>query len=108
MTSLRGLIPDLQFGVVDFRDYPISPYGSPGDWPYLLRQAITGDDAAVQTAINAMSAGGGNDYEEAYTLVLYESYSDSAIGWRPDTSRFLIMFGDSVLVSSSSLLLSSS
>lgn len=96
MNNLAGLIPDIQFGVVDLRDYPVSPYGDPGDWPYLLRKSITADRTAVEAAINATSAGGGQDYPEAYTRALFESYSDSAIGWRADTRRFVVMFGDDV------------
>jgi len=96
MNNLAALIPDIQFGVVDLRDYPISPYGDSGDWAYLLRQAITSNRTAVQTAINATSAGGGNDSPEAYSRALYESYADPAIGWRTDARRFVIMFGDDV------------
>jgi uncharacterized protein YegL len=96
MNNLAALIPDIQFGVVDLRDYPISPYGESGDWAYQLRQAITSNRTAVQTAINATSHGGGNDYPEAYTRALYESYADPAIGWRTDARRFVIMFGDDV------------
>ena len=96
MNNLAGLIPDVQFGVMDFLDYPISPYGGASDHPYLLRQAITGDRNAVQGAINAITTGWGDDGPEAYTRGLYESYADPAIGWRPDARRFLVMFGDSV------------
>ena len=94
--NLTGLIPDIQFGVVDLRDYHPEPYGDPGDWPYMLRQGITGDQMAVQTAINATSHYGGGDAPEAYTRALYESYSDPAIGWRADARRFVVMFGDDV------------
>ncbi len=96
MANLAGVIPDIQFGVVDLRDYPIAPYGNSGDWPYKLRQSITGDRSAVEAAINATGAGGGDDYPEAYTRALYETYSDPSLGWRSDTRRFVIMFGDDV------------
>ncbi|MFN8473800.1 MAG: VWA domain-containing protein [Anaerolineae bacterium] len=96
MNDLAALIPDVQFGVMDFLDYPTSPYGASSDHAYLLRQAVTGDRNAVQSAINAVTTGNGGDEPEAYTRALYESYSDTAIGWRRDARRFLIMFGDSV------------
>lgn len=96
MNSLSALIPDIQFGVVDLRDYPREPYGNSGDWPYLLRQGITANRTAVVAAINATAAGGGNDYPEAYTRALYESGTDGAIGWRADTRHFVVMFGDDV------------
>jgi len=96
MNNLAGLIPDVQFGVMDFLDYPISPYGGTSDHAYLLRQAITSDRNAVQTAMNAITTGWGDDGPEAYSRALYESYSDSTIGWRTDARRFVVMFGDSV------------
>jgi hypothetical protein len=94
--NLAGIIPDIQFGVGDLRDYPTKPYGNSLDWPYMLRQGITDDRMAVQTAINALDHGGGWDDPEAYTRALYESYSDPAIGWRADARRFVVMFGDDV------------
>ncbi|MFN8499254.1 MAG: vWA domain-containing protein [Anaerolineae bacterium] len=96
MNDLAALIPDVQFGVMDFLDYPSDPYGGTNDHAYLLRQAVTGNRAAVQSAINAITTGYGGDEPEAYTRALYESYSDGAIGWRRDARRFVIMFGDSV------------
>ena len=96
MNTLTGHIPDIQFGVVDLRDYPIEPFGDTGDWPYRLRQPITGNRAAVETAIQATGAGGGNDYPEGYSRALFESYSDGNIGWRTDARRFVVSFGDSV------------
>jgi hypothetical protein len=94
--NLAGIIPDVQFGVGDLRDYPTEPYGSSGDWPYMLRQGITDNRMAVQMAINAINYGGGGDGPEAYTRALYESYSDPAIGWRADARRVVVMFGDDV------------
>ena len=96
MANLAGVIPDIQFGVVDVRDYPIAPYGDSGDWPYKLRQSVTSNRSAVEAAINATAAGGGNDYPEAYTRALYEAYADPSAGWRSDARRFVIMFGDDV------------
>ncbi|MFN8483351.1 MAG: VWA domain-containing protein [Anaerolineae bacterium] len=96
MNDLAGLIPDVQFGVMDFLDYPSDPYGGTNDHAYLLRQAVSGNRTAVQSAINAISTGYGADEPEAYARALYESYSDPAIGWRRDARRFVIMFGDSV------------
>lgn len=96
MNSLSVLIPDIQFGVVDLRDYPRTPFGNTGDWAYRLRQGITTDRSAVVAAINAMASSGGDDYPEAYTRTLYETGTDGAIGWRADARQFVVMFGDDV------------
>ncbi|MFN2115361.1 MAG: VWA domain-containing protein [Anaerolineae bacterium] len=96
MSNLAALIPDVQFGVVDLRDYPLETFGESGDWPYQLRQRITANRAAVEAAINATVANGGNDSNEAYTRALYESYADPRVGWRTHARRFVVMFGDDV------------
>lgn len=96
MNNLAAVIPDIQFGVVDLRDYPVAPFGDAGDWPYLLRQGITNNRAAVSAAIAATAAGGGNDGPEAYTRALHEANVDAEIGWRTGARQFVVMFGDNV------------
>jgi len=96
MNNLAAVIPDIQFGVVDLRDYPLAPYGDPGDWPYLLRQPITNNRSGISAAIAATSAGGGNDGPEAYSRALHETNADAEIRWRPDARHFIVMFGDNV------------
>lgn len=71
--AVGDAIADVQMGVGDYRDFPVDPYGSPGDWPFELRQALTADTSAVQTALNGLSAGGGNDGPEAMLEGLYDS-----------------------------------
>lgn len=94
--ALTALIDDFQFGVVDFRDYDLEPYGDPGDWPYNLKRTLTDDPQAVREAIYTLRAGNGGDIPEAYSLVLHNSFSDARWGWRPHARRFVLMFGDSV------------
>lgn len=96
MADLARLIPDIQFGVVDFRDYPVEPFGESGDWPYRLRQSVSGDRAAVAAAIAATAANQGGDAPEAYSRALHEAVADGSIGWRADARRFVVMFGDDV------------
>lgn len=62
---VRDAIADVVMGVGDFRDFPVGEYGSPGDWPFVVRQAMTSDVAQVQSALNALTAGGGGDGPEA-------------------------------------------
>ena len=96
--SLRGIIPDVQIGVVIFNDYPLGSYGDPGDTPYALLQAITSDDAALTAVLNTLPdrLQFGGDPPEAYTRMLYEAAEDPAVGWRPGARHFLIVFGDGV------------
>jgi hypothetical protein len=72
--GLRTAIPDVQMGVGAFNDFPNSPFGDGMDQPYWHDQDITPDDAAVQTALNYVSArprGSGNDWSESYVVALY-------------------------------------
>jgi hypothetical protein len=87
MTTLAARLGSEHFGVAGFSDYI--------DFPYRLYQPITGDLDAVQTAINGLELADGGDIPEAYARMMFESYSDPAIGWRPDARRYLVIFGDS-------------
>lgn len=94
LTELSALIPDVNFGVANLRDYNIF---APGEaYAYQLDQPITGDQALVIEAINNLGLGGGGDGPEAYTRALFESYSDPSLGFRSDARRFIVMFGDNV------------
>jgi hypothetical protein len=70
--QVQAQVPDTQFGAGDFRDFPIDPFGSTGDQPFVLRQAITASAAAAQAGVNAMGAGGGNDGPESGLEALYQ------------------------------------
>lgn len=96
MSNLQELISDVRFGLVDFRDYPYDPYGLSTDWPYNLRQPLIDHIPYVEMKIEDLEGDGGVDGPEAYTRALYEAYADEHIGWRPESRRFIIMFGDSV------------
>jgi len=71
--AIEGSIADLVMGVGDYRDFPIGDYGSSGDWPFVLRQAMTADIPSVQSALNALRAFGGGDGPESMVEGLYES-----------------------------------
>ncbi|HJL20031.1 MAG TPA: hypothetical protein RMH99_30480 [Sandaracinaceae bacterium LLY-WYZ-13_1] len=73
--AVDAAIADVVMGVGDFRDFPIDPYGSPGDWAFQVRQTMTTDTSAVQTALNSLSAGGGNDGPEATVQGLHDAVS---------------------------------
>jgi len=106
MTTLNGLGVDINYAVVSYMDYPAcydsygysSCYGDSwsGDYAYRLDQAVTSDTAAVANAINNLVQGSGADGPQDYTRILYESYADPLVGWRPGAKRILLNFGDNV------------
>ncbi|MGE5418417.1 MAG: hypothetical protein ACM3UZ_16885 [Acidobacteriota bacterium] len=105
MNQLNSLGSNVNFGVISYMDYPSaysnyygysSTYGKPPEYAYRLDQSVTTNNSAVATAINGLTLGNGWDLPEAYTRMMYESYADSNIAWRPGAKRIVISFGDSV------------
>jgi hypothetical protein len=96
VAAFKERIPDPRFAVADFKDYPVDPFdgGDPDAYPYRLRQPMTADPEAVESAISVLSASGGGDTEESYTRVFYEAVNDAAIGYRSGAARFLLVLGD--------------
>lgn len=57
--------PDAQFAVAGFRDYPIDPFGSPGDHVYRLLSSMDPTKTAWLSGIMSLTAGTGGDTPEA-------------------------------------------
>ncbi|MFO7655302.1 MAG: VWA domain-containing protein [Candidatus Krumholzibacteriia bacterium] len=104
MNAIRAVIPDIRFGLISHMDYVgtyvgcgySASYGVGGDYPYRLDAGLTPDIAAVQAAIMGLSLGDGWDGPESYSRVLYESYSDPLVGWRPGATSFVLAWGDAL------------
>ena len=108
VSGVQGSVPDTDFAVVQFKDFctataPTSGTGCtlpggavvPGDYPeYQVVQPMTSSASSVSTALGTLSASGGGDEPEAYNLVFHQSYSDSTVGWRTGTRKFVIVIGD--------------
>jgi len=99
MTGVRGAIPDTNFGVGSFVDYPHSynsfgyddSYGGGDDYAWQTDLDLTSDTTAVQTAINGIVLHGGSDIPQDYARALYEAQFYS---WRPDAKKIVVIFGD--------------
>ena len=84
-----------QFGIIDFRDYNVDPYGAPGDYPYKLVVPLTKDKSKAMEGINGLTIGNGNDTPESYLRVMYE-VGATTMEWRDNTKKVLVFFGDSI------------
>jgi hypothetical protein len=95
---VRSELGDVEFGVAQVRDYPISIFenGGSGDLPYEVVQPITGDRGSVASALGSLFAGGGGDAPEAYGRALRDADSGSGLGWRPGARRLVILVADNV------------
>ncbi|MFC1573324.1 vWA domain-containing protein [Candidatus Eisenbacteria bacterium] len=104
MNAVRAIIPDTRFGVISHMDYDdlhegcdySAIYGLAfiGDYPYNLDQPLTDDISAVESAINGLVLGDGMDIPEDYSRVLFETYNDAGIGWRPEAKKIVLLWGD--------------
>jgi hypothetical protein len=82
---------DVAWGAGNYKDFPI-----PGSSPYAFQHQLspTPGPAAVTTAVSAWSASGGVDSPEGQLYALQQVATDPVIGWRPDSKRILVWFGD--------------
>ncbi len=88
---------DLRVAVVDYRDEPVSPWGSPGDYITNVRLGFAGytDPADAVGAIEGIAVAGGADWPEAVYTAVLRTLSGSEIGdWREEAERYVILMGD--------------
>ena len=86
---------DYRIAVVDFRDFPVDPYGGPGDYPYNVDVSFSTDKTAIVSAINGLSLGWGNDWPEShYSALMHCFQKDSLGGWRDNVKKVAIVMTD--------------
>jgi hypothetical protein len=91
ISSVQGDQPTAQFAVARYKDTD----DEPGLAVFEVLQNLTGDPAAVQTAVNGLGlAGGGTDAPEDWINGLFQ-VATGAIAWRPDDTRVVVLIGDS-------------
>lgn len=78
---------DVAWGVGEYKDFTDS-------FTWRLNQEITQDTAALSTGLNQWRASGGGDYPEANLEGLVQTANNPDVGWRDDSSRFVVWFGD--------------
>lgn len=69
-SALGSALPDVAFGVGEYRDFPYSPYGVAGDQPFILRHRVmtaltAAGRSSITNGVNQFSAAGGNDLPES-------------------------------------------
>ena len=82
---------DIAFGVGNYRDFPAT------NPPFDHQSSLTTDTAQVTAEINNWSAAGGDDHPEGQLFALHklaESPEGPEIGWRSDSKRIIVWFGD--------------
>jgi hypothetical protein len=83
--DVRAAVPDSQFGLGSFQDFPFEPWGWPDDVAYSLRQGMTADRATWLAAVNAMAAYGGRDGPESQYEALFQTATGAGKEMPPTT-----------------------
>jgi len=105
-------LPNVEFGVANVEDIPgyfgvplesfltEKEYEENTEKPWHLWQSLTTDEKKVEEAINNLSgeevAHSGGDGPEAYGRALWETATNSLIGWRPGARHEIVMIADNV------------
>jgi hypothetical protein len=81
---------DVAWGAGEYKDFPI-PLN-----PFAFQHELvpTPGAAAVAATVATWSASGGGDTPEGQLFALHQVATDQAIGWRPDSKRIVVWFGD--------------
>ncbi len=126
VANTRTSLPNVEFGVANVEDIPgyfaptLEPvfnekdeevsklteteYEKDPEKPWHLWQSLTSNEEEVEKAINKLSLfsgeegpeHGGGDGPEAYGRALYETATNSMIGWRPGARHEIILIADNV------------
>ncbi|SCF03185.1 WD40-like Beta Propeller Repeat [Micromonospora viridifaciens] len=90
--NVRSTRPDAWFGLATFTGYS-SEDGEYDENVYYPRQPLTGDDEAVQHAVDALTATDSHDVENWF-YALWQLAANDRIGFRPDSSRVVVLISD--------------
>ena len=100
-SAIFGETADARVAVTDFRDFPVSPYGSAGDYPFNVVTDFASDASTVSSGLQQLAIGNGANWPESVYSGLMgaiEGLADSdgqrLSGWRPDASKFILLMGD--------------
>ena len=86
---------DYRAAVVDYRDFPVSPYGGTGDYPYNDVLGFTNNKSQIIAAINSLTLGYGGDWEESvFSGVMHSLKATTLGGWRTGATKVIIVMGD--------------
>jgi hypothetical protein len=89
--QILAVQPQAQFAVAQYKDQ----FNCSSDpFAYHLDQALTTNLGAVQSAVNTWAAGGGCDEPESDLFALDQIATSPAIGFRADSTRIIVWFGD--------------
>lgn len=78
--AIYSAIPDTQFGIGTFADFPVGLHGATDDVAYELRLPMTGNLVATQNALDNLPLQDGLDPPEAQVEALYQVATGEGLG----------------------------
>ncbi len=95
MTQIQALGSDVWFGVGDYKDFP-APVADEHPYAFAHQCSLSGNIAEVKAAIDSWTTSPGKDTPEAqfYGLDQVAEPPGGKIGWRADSKRIIVWFGD--------------
>ncbi|AOW99036.1 hypothetical protein BJP34_05880 [Moorena producens PAL-8-15-08-1] len=95
LTQIGALGADVQFGVGEYKDFP-APDSGRHPYAFLHQHSLSANTAEIQAAIDTWEVTGGRDVPEAqfYALDQLAEAPGGTIGWRADSRRIIVWFGD--------------
>jgi hypothetical protein len=94
VNNVKAIQPNAQFAVAQYKDFncAFDPFA------FKLDQPMTANTTAVQTAVNSWTTPGpsGCDIAEAQINALFELATNPAVGFRTNSTRIVVWFGDAV------------
>lgn len=95
LTQIGALGADVQFGVGEYKDFP-APDPGRHPYPFLHQHSLSANTAEIKAAVDAWTVTSGQDVPENqfYALDRVAEAPGGKIGWRPDSRRVIVWFGD--------------
>ncbi|NJL54281.1 hypothetical protein HC928_03215 [bacterium] len=96
--TLGTEIPDLRLALASVVDYPAVSSGDRRDYPWRLDAPLTTNLRDVQQALLRLQILDGDDPPESYLRALSEAQDTSQLGWRSESDRVIVLWGDAPTV----------
>ncbi|MCL6614395.1 MAG: VWA domain-containing protein, partial [Firmicutes bacterium] len=94
VNALENETPGYRVAIADYRDFPVSPYGASGDYPYHPVLPFSQDKARIISGIQSLSLGNGLDWPESVYSALIRAINTEGLGeWRDGATKVVIPIG---------------
>lgn len=95
MTTLGSNGADFRMAITEFKDFPVSPYGGSGDFPYRANSPFSNTPSVILGGINMLVASGGGNWPESALSGVMGAINGQGIGaWRSGSNKSIVVMTD--------------